>query len=51
MATAASVQFGQQLYAGLVSAGAIGPTVQAIISPLSVWFALVLLLSGAGELR
>lgn len=47
-ATAASVQFGQQLYAGLVQTAAVGPAVQAVISPISVWFALILLLNGAG---
>jgi serpin B len=47
-ATGASLQFGQQLYAGLVQTAAVGPAVQAIISPISVWLALILLLNGAG---
>lgn len=48
MATAASLAFGQQLYGGLVAAGAF-PAVQAIISPLSVFLALIILMNGAGE--
>lgn len=45
---AASLSFGQALYNGLVTTAAVGPAVQAIISPISVWFALILLLNGAG---
>ena len=49
MASTAALQFGQLLYTSLVQSGAISPAVPAIVSPLSVWFALVLLLNGAGE--
>jgi hypothetical protein len=48
MASVASLQFGQQLIAGLAQVAAVAPP-GAIISPLSVWFALVLLFNGAGE--
>lgn len=49
MSEIASLRFGQLLYSGLIQTGAVGAATQAIISSLSVWFALVLLLSGAGE--
>jgi hypothetical protein len=52
MAAVASLQFGQQLMTALVptlkGSLAIGATTQAVLSPLSIWFALVLLLNGAG---
>lgn len=48
MASTAALQFGQLLYTSLIETGAVGPAVQAIVSPLSVWFALLLLLNGAG---
>lgn len=47
-AAATSLAFGQALVNGLVTTAAVGPAVQAIISPISVWFALILLLNGAG---
>jgi len=49
MASTAALQFGQLLYTSLIETGAVGPAVQAIVSPLSVWFALLLLLNGAGD--
>lgn len=54
MASAASLQFGQQLVTSLIPAAeggiAVSGAAQAVLSPLSVWFALVLLLNGAGGL-
>lgn len=47
MASVAALQFGQQLVAGLAQVAAVAPP-GAIISPISVWFALVLLFNGAG---
>lgn len=51
-AVAPAVAFGQALFTGLVQAGTLGPgaaITQAVLSPISVYFALVLLLNGAGE--
>lgn len=48
MASVAASAFGEQLFAQLLPALA-KTGGQAIISPLSVWFALLLLLNGAGK--
>jgi hypothetical protein len=45
-ASAADLQFGQQLFTALLKSG-VGPA-GLVLSPLSVWFALVLVLNGAG---
>jgi hypothetical protein len=53
-ASPASLQFGHQLVTSLIPAAeggiAVAGAAQAVLSPLSVWFALVLLLNGVGEL-
>lgn len=48
MASAAAMQFSQQLSAALLPAAQFSGVEIAAVSPLSVWFALVLLLNGAG---
>jgi hypothetical protein len=48
MASAASLHFGQQLVTSLLPT-ALAQGSQLVLSPLSVWLALLLLLNGAGE--
>lgn len=50
MASAAALRFGQQLVSTLLPT-TVATGSQLVLSPLSVWFALLLVLSGAGEGR